>query len=162
MTETETEKESMTLVSRDAGMDKETLETGLSFAPKFDSDGLIPCVCCDYETGELLMFAFMNEEALLKSVATGQAHYYSRSRKKLWLKGESSGQIQKIIEMKTDCDQDCVWIRVTVQGEHGGAACHTGYRSCFYRTVQLGEHAGEVPMTMTKEPKLFDPKEVYK
>jgi phosphoribosyl-AMP cyclohydrolase len=112
-------------------------EEGLTFRPKFDASGLVTCVATDAATGEVLMVAHMNAEALRRTIATGEGWYYSRSRKALWRKGETSGHVQRVVEMRTDCDQDAVWIRV----EQHGAACHTGRRSCFYRAVR-GDGAG--------------------
>ena len=111
------------------------IEEGLTFQPKFDASGLVTCVATDAATGEVLMVAHMNDEALRKTIATGEAWYFSRSRKSLWRKGETSGHVQRVVEMRMDCDQDAVWIRV----EQPGAACHTGRRSCFYREVTSGE-----------------------
>jgi phosphoribosyl-AMP cyclohydrolase len=111
-------------------------EEELVFRPRFDDKGLLTVVTTN-EAGHLLMVAHMNEEALAKTLETGQAWYYSRSRKSLWLKGETSGQIQHIIEMRTDCDQDALWLKVRVGGD--GGACHTGRDSCFYRVVKTGE-----------------------
>ena len=141
--------------------DKAQLEEGTAFAPKFDANGLIPCVTTDADTGELLMVAYMNEESLRRTMETGEAVYFSRSRQKLWHKGESSGNVQKVKELRTDCDQDCLWIRVE---QIGGAACHTGHRSCFYRSVPVGDdlkQSGEIEMGFTEAKKVFDPKEVY-
>jgi phosphoribosyl-AMP cyclohydrolase len=109
-------------------------EEGLRFQPKFDASGLVTCVATDATSGEVLMVAHMNEEALRKTIASGEAWYYSRSRKSLWRKGETSGHVQRVVEMRTDCDQDAIWIRV----EQAGAACHTGRRSCFYRKLESG------------------------
>lgn len=138
--------------------DKAALEEGTTFTPKFDANGLIPCIAQDAANGDILMFAFMNAEALQKTLETGKAHYYSRSRGKLWLKGESSGHVQHVEEVKTDCDQDVVLIRVRTDT----ASCHTGYRSCFYRKVARlgGDHGNE--LTFTEKEKAFDPKQVYK
>ncbi len=116
--------------------DKHALERGAAIAPRFDSNGLIAAVATHAETGEVLMFAWMNAEALALTLSTGQAHYYSRSRSALWLKGETSGQVQQVVETRIDCDQDCVWIKVLPQGD--GGACHVGFRSCFYRVVEDG------------------------
>ena len=110
-------------------------EEGLKFRPKFDASGLVTCVATDAESGEVLMVAHMNAEALRKTIESGDAWYFSRSRNALWRKGETSGQTQRVVEMRMDCDQDAVWIRV----EQTGAACHTGRRSCFYRAVAKGE-----------------------
>jgi len=131
-------------------------EEGLSFRPKFDASGLVTCVATDAATGEVLMVAHMNDEALRKTIATGEAWYYSRSRKALWRKGESSGHTQRVIEMRTDCDQDAVWIRV----EQAGAACHTGRRSCFYRKVE--DRSGAVSLSLVDAERVFDPTAVYR
>lgn len=136
-------------------MSKHEMEESLNFTPKFDEKGLIPCVATCDKTGDVLMFAFMNEEALEKTIETGEAHYWSRSRKSLWHKGATSGHIQKITEMRTDCDQDCIWIKVkTDEG-----ACHTGRKSCFYRKIH-GDF--KVKMEFIDEKKLFNPDDVYK
>lgn len=132
------------------------VEEGLTFQPKFDASGLVTCVATDVASGDVLMVAHMNDEALRKTIATGEAWYYSRSRKKLWKKGESSGHVQRVVEMRMDCDQDAVWIRV----EQAGAACHTGRRSCFYRAV-TGE-GGESKLTFIDADKVFDPAKVYR
>lgn len=108
------------------------VERGAVLAPKFDGDGLIPAVATDHRTGEVLMVAYMNRAALAATIDTGQAHYWSRSRQELWHKGATSGQVQHIVELRIDCDQDAVWLKVDQQG---GGACHVGYRSCFYRSV---------------------------
>jgi phosphoribosyl-AMP cyclohydrolase len=110
------------------------IEEGLLLAPKFDADGLVTCVATDAKSGELLMVAHMNAEALKRTVESGEAWYFSRSRKALWKKGESSGHTQRVVEMRVDCDQDAVWIKVE---QRGPGACHTGRRSCFYRVVPL-------------------------
>ena len=117
-----------------ASSNKNEIEEGLKFQPKFDAAGLVTCVATDAGTGEVLMVAHMNEEALRKTIASGEAWYFSRSRQSLWRKGETSGHVQRVVEMRTDCDQDAVWIRV----EQTGAACHTGRQSCFYRKVEAG------------------------
>lgn len=111
----------------------EALEHGTQFTPRFNAEGLIPAVCTDPSSGEVLMFAWMNAEALQATLATGEAHFYSRSRHKLWKKGEESGNVLAVTEMATDCDQDVIWLKVTVNG--AGKACHTGARSCFYRRI---------------------------
>src|SRR5579863_3846985 len=111
------------------------LEEGAALTPKFDADGLVTCVATDAASGEVLMVAHMNAEALQKTIGTGEAWYFSRSRHALWKKGETSGHSQRVVEMRLDCDQDAVWIKV----EQTGGACHTGRRSCFYRTVPLGK-----------------------
>src|SRR3954470_23837 len=115
----------------------EQVEEGHTLAPRFDEHGLIPVVTTDAASGELLMHGYMNAEALAKTIETAEAHYYSRSRKALWHKGATSGLVQKVVEMRIDDDQDAVWLRVRVAGS--GASCHVGYRSCFYRSVPLGE-----------------------
>ena len=141
--------------------DKQALEAGMVLSPKFDEHGLIPAIATDYESGEVLMFAWMNAEALRLTIEKRAAHFYSRSRKKLWMKGEESGNVLAVRELRTDCDQDCVWMRVTVGG-HGGT-CHTGFRSCFYRSVELGE-GFENPREMRQgdTERVFDPADVYK
>ena len=116
---------------------KADLEQGTAFAPRFDADGLIPAIATDSKTGVVLMFAWMNREALLTSIRTREAHFWSRSRAKLWRKGDESGNFLTIEEMRTDCDQDVVLLKVRTAGR--GVACHTGAQSCFYRTVALGE-----------------------
>lgn len=139
----------------------EQVEEGTQLAPKFDAHGLIPAVTTDFDSGELLMHGYMNAEALALTISTGEAHYYSRSRKALWHKGATSGLTQKIRELRIDDDQDCVWLRVDVAG---GASCHVGYRSCFYRTVPAGADAptdSPLKLTFTETEKVFDPEEVY-
>lgn len=133
------------------------LEESLTLRPRFDADGLVTCVATDAATGDVLMVAHMNAEALAKTVATGVAWYYSRSRRALWRKGESSGNIQRVVELRVDCDQDAVWIKVE---QAGGAACHTGRRSCFYRTASLGQ-TGAVTLKLVDADRLFDPRTVY-
>lgn len=120
--------------------DSRTIETTSSFMPKFDDKGLIPAIATDATSGEVLMFAFMNEAALRLSIETKEAHFYSRSRNRIWKKGEESGNVFAIREMTTDCDQDVVWMRVDIAGQ--GVACHTGARSCFYRRVEFGARGG--------------------
>ena len=132
------------------------IEEGLALQPKFDASGLVTCVTTDADTGEVLMVAHMNDEALRKTIATGEAWYFSRSRNALWQKGETSGHIQRVVEMRMDCDQDAIWIRV----EQTGAACHTGRRSCFYRAVAKGE--GGARLSFVDADRLFDPKAVYR
>lgn len=117
--------------------DKSNLETALSFTPRFNEDGLIPCIAVSARDCEVLMMAWMNREALEKTLETGEAHYWSRSRKSLWKKGETSGQIQKIVEMRVDCDQDCLLIKVEMPAPE--KSCHTGRKSCFYRTLKNGK-----------------------
>ncbi|MCB1652351.1 MAG: phosphoribosyl-AMP cyclohydrolase [Alphaproteobacteria bacterium] len=139
-------------------MDKKELEDSLKFLPRFDAQGLIPCITTSARSGKVLMLAYMNEEALKKSLETGEAHYWSRSRGELWHKGASSGHVQRIIEMRVDCDQDCVWISVDMDEE---ASCHTGRRSCFYRKVVKNE-GGSPALEWVDEDLLFDPETVYK
>ena len=112
------------------------VEQGTAFAPLFDKDGLLAAVATDAATGEVLMLAWMNQEALERTLATGYAHFWSRSRRKLWQKGEESGNRLRIVTALTDCDQDALWLKVTVEGD--GVACHTGARGCFYREVAFG------------------------
>ncbi|MEM9345667.1 MAG: phosphoribosyl-AMP cyclohydrolase [Planctomycetota bacterium] len=144
---------------------KKDLEEGEGFSPKFDEHGLIPCITTHAETGEVLMFAFMNELSLAKTIETGMVHYWSRSRGKLWLKGESSGMTQKVVELLTDCDQDALVARVTLgKATKGGAqaSCHVGYPNCFYRSIPtgIGETNEPVQMSVINE-KVYDPDEVY-
>ena len=115
----------------------DALEQGTTLAPRFDDNGLIAAVATHAETGEVLMLAWMNEEALNRTLSSGEAHYWSRSRGELWHKGATSGQVQVIEELRVDCDQDAVWLKVFPQGD--GGACHTGARSCFYRVVEGGK-----------------------
>jgi phosphoribosyl-AMP cyclohydrolase len=133
------------------------IEEGLSFAPKFDADGLVTCVVTDVKGNDVLMVAHMNAEALQRTVETGDAWYFSRSRKALWRKGESSGHTQRVIEMRVDCDQDAVWIKVE---QAGPGACHTGRRSCFYRAVPLGQK-GTIALQFRDAEKTFDPAMAY-
>jgi phosphoribosyl-AMP cyclohydrolase len=132
------------------------IEDGLEFRPKFDASGLVTCVATDAATSEVLMVAHMNEEALRKTIASGEAWYFSRSRKSLWRKGETSGHVQRVVEMRMDCDQDAVWIKV----EQTGAACHTGRHSCFYRKVTGEGRAAR--LSFVDADRLFDPNAVYK
>ena len=136
------------------------VEESTDFAPKFGSDGLIPVVTTDFESGELLMQGYMNKEAFIQTLKLGEAVYYSRSRKSLWHKGKKSGFIQIIKEIRIDDDQDCVWLRVTV---NGGSSCHVGYRSCFYRSIPFGQSANKskVILEFKEKEKVFNPKEVY-
>jgi phosphoribosyl-AMP cyclohydrolase len=133
------------------------LEESLALTPKFDADGLVTCVATDATSGDVLMVAHMNGEALAKTVATGEAWYYSRSRQALWRKGETSGHTQRVIEIRVDCDQDAVWIKV----EQVSGACHTGRRSCFYRAVPLGQTGDAVKLEFRDE-RVFDPKAAYR
>jgi phosphoribosyl-AMP cyclohydrolase len=139
----------------------EQVEEGTELAPKFDVNGLIPAVTTDIDSGELLMHGYMNAEALTLSIETGEAYYFSRSRQAIWHKGATSGLVQKIRELRIDDDQDCVWLRVEVIG---GASCHVGYRSCFYRKVPSGPGLQEdspLELEFTEHEKIFDPEEVY-
>jgi phosphoribosyl-AMP cyclohydrolase len=136
----------------------EEVEEGLAFAPKFDADGLVTCVATDAGSGEVLMVAHMNAEALQKTIASGEAWYFSRSRRALWRKGETSGHVQRVVEMRVDCDQDAIWIKVE---QEGPGACHTGRRSCFYRAVPLGQ-TGAVRLEFRDGAKLFDPDKIYR
>ncbi|MGH8224121.1 MAG: phosphoribosyl-AMP cyclohydrolase [Woeseiaceae bacterium] len=137
----------------------EAVEEGTGLAPKFDERGFITAVTTDATTGELLMQGYMNAEALRLTMATGEAHYFSRSRNALWHKGANSGLKQKVVELLVDDDQDCIWLKVDVVG---GASCHVGYRSCFYRRVPLPvSGGGAVRLEFTDTEKVFDPAEVY-
>ena len=135
----------------------EQVEEGHELAPKFDADGLIPAVTTDAGSGEVLMLGYMNAEALALTIATGEAHYWSRSRACLWRKGATSGLVQKLVELRIDDDQDAVWLRVAIDG---GASCHVGYRSCFYRSVPVGAEAG-ASLRFIEQEKTFDPRAVY-
>ena len=134
------------------------IEEGLAFTPKFDADGLITAVATDAKSGDVLMVAHMNAEALNKTIATGEAWYFSRSRKTLWRKGETSGHVQRVRELRVDCDQDALWLKVEQQG---AGACHTGRRSCFYRAVSVGKGAS-ARLEFRDAEKAFDPGKVYK
>ncbi|WP_047308598.1 phosphoribosyl-AMP cyclohydrolase [Rhodopseudomonas palustris] len=133
------------------------IEEGVVLRPKFDGHGLVTVVATDARTGDVLMVAFMNDEALDRTIQTGEAWYYSRSRKRLWKKGETSGHVQKVLEMRVDCDQDAVWIKVD---QAGGAACHTGRHSCFYRRIDRGGDGAPVLIEIDADRK-FDPDKVY-
>jgi len=137
--------------------DQSAIEEGLSFAPQFGADGLVTAVVTDAKSGDVLMVAHMNEDALRRTIESGEAWYYSRSRKKLWKKGESSGHVQRVVELRVDCDQDALWLKVE---QLGPGACHTGRRSCFYRAVPLGQK-GAVTLEFRDGDKTFDPKAVY-
>jgi len=129
------------------------IETGSVFAPAFDAQGLIPAIATDAASGEAVMFAWMNREALVATLTTGIAHYWSRSRQTLWKKGETSGNIQRVVEMRTDCDQDAIWLRVHTEGH--GANCHLGQRSCFFRRVASAAD-GSVSLVTESVP-IYDP-----
>ena len=137
------------------------VEEGKYLSPKFDKNGLIPVITTDFQTGGILMHGYMNDEALKKTIETKEAHYWSRSRKSIWRKGEKSGFVQKVKEIRIDDDQDSVWLAVDI-GE--GASCHVGYRSCFYRSIPLGniENSEKIEMEFKETEKTFDPKKVYK
>ncbi|MGH7996607.1 MAG: phosphoribosyl-AMP cyclohydrolase [Opitutaceae bacterium] len=137
------------------------IELGTVLQPKFGPDGLIPCITTDHASNEVLMFAFMNAEALARTVETGRATYWSRSRGKLWIKGEESGHVQRVKELRVDCDQDVILLRVE---NVGGAACHNGYRSCFYRRLAAGANPSD-PASLRLEfaaERVVDPATVYR
>ena len=137
------------------------IEEGNLLSPKFNKDGLIPVITTDFKTKEVLMQGFMNSEALKKTIETKKAHYWSRSRKEVWHKGETSGFVQKVVEMRIDDDQDSIWMTVDL-GD--GASCHVGYKSCFYRSITLGkiENTEKVKIDFKEKKKKFDPEVVYK
>ena len=137
------------------------VEEGKYLEPKFDENGLIPVVTTDFKTGDILMHGYMNDEALKKTIETKEAHYWSRSRKKIWHKGQISGFVQTIKEIRIDDDQDSVWLLVDIGN---GASCHVGYRSCFYRSIPLGniKNVQELELEFKESKKIFDPKKVYK
>ena len=137
------------------------IEEGKALSPKFNPDGLIPVITTEKKSGNVLMHGFMNEEALIKTIETKEAHYFSRSRNIIWHKGKTSGFTQKVTEIRIDDDQDSIWLTVDI-GD--GASCHVGYRSCFYRSIPLGpiENGREVQMKFTEKEKKFDPEKVYK
>ncbi len=137
--------------------DKHDLEAGVTLTPRFDAHGLVTAVVTDAGDGTVLMLAHMNAEALALTVETGIAHYYSRSRQALWKKGETSGSLQRVEDVLVDCDQDAVWIKVRVEGS--GASCHTGRRSCFYRSVPLGQTGA--PLVFVEAEPMVDPAELY-
>jgi phosphoribosyl-AMP cyclohydrolase len=137
--------------------DQTAIEEGLDFAPQFGADGLVTAVVTDAKSGDVLMVAHMNKDALSRTIESGEAWYYSRSRKKLWKKGESSGHVQRVVELRVDCDQDALWLKVDPLGP---GACHTGRRSCFYRLVPLGQ-TGAVALEFREAEKAFDPRAVY-
>lgn len=126
-------------------LSRDEIETGTQLAPKFDADGLVPAIATDADSGEVLMLAYMNAEALERTLATGEAHYWSRSRGELWHKGATSGQVQKIVELRVDCDQDTILIRVRPQGD--GGCCHVGFRTCFFRVAD-----GDGALTRDQDP----------
>ena len=137
------------------------IEEGKYLSPKFDENGLIPVITTDFKTGDILMHGYMNYEALKKTIETKEVHYWRRSRKKLWRKGQISGFVQIVKEIRIDDDQDYVWLSVDIGN---GASCHVGYRSCFYRSIPLGKikNEEELEMEFKEKKKIFDPKKVYK
>ena len=137
------------------------VEEGKYLSPKFDENSLIPVITTDFKTGDILMHGHMNYEALKKTIETKEAHYWSRSRKKIWRKGQVSGFIQKVKEIRIDDDQDSVWLSVDIGN---GSSCHVGYRSCFYRSIPLGKirNEEELEMEFKETEKTFDPEKVYK
>ena len=137
------------------------VEEGKYLSPKFDENGLIPVITTDFQTGDILMHGYMNDEALKKTIETKEVHYWSRSRKKIWHKGQVSGFVQIVKEIRIDDDQDSVWLSVDIGN---GASCHVGYRSCFYRSIPLGKikNEEELEMEFKEKKKIFDPKKVYK
>lgn len=137
--------------------EKKALEEGVAFSPRFDAHGLVTAVVTDAADGMVLMVAHMNADALALTLETGIAHYWSRSRGKIWKKGETSGNVQQVVELRTDCDQDALWLRVKVAGHD--ATCHTGRRSCFYRTVGLAD--GKVFLAYDGSEPLFDAETTY-
>ena len=139
---------------------KANIEEGTAFSPRFDPNGLVPVVVTSAASGEGLMLAYMNDEALARTIETGEAQFWSRSRKRLWRKGEESGNTMRVIELRTDCDQDALWLKVELGGAE--ACCHTGRRSCFYRALPIGKGAATgVALTFVESETLFDPEKVY-
>ncbi|HHK74486.1 MAG TPA: phosphoribosyl-AMP cyclohydrolase [Rhizobiales bacterium] len=136
------------------------IEEGVRLSPKFDKDGLIPAIATDAHTGEVLMLAYMNRESLARTIETGEAHYWSRSRGELWHKGATSGHTQTLVDLRIDCDQDAIWMKVT-QGGHGGC-CHVGYKSCFFRSIPFGAPpTSQLRLEFKENQKAFDPEKVY-
>ena len=137
------------------------VEEGKYLEPKFDENGLIPVITSDFKNGDILMHGYMNDEALKKTIETKEAHYWSRSRKKIWLKGQISGFVQKIKEIRIDDDQDSIWLSVDIGN---GASCHVGYRSCFYRSIPLGKikNTQELELEFKEKEKIFNPRKIYK
>ena len=137
------------------------VEEGKYLAPKFDKNGLIPVITTDFKNGDILMHSYMNAEALRKTIETKEAHYWSRSRGKIWHKGQISGFVQKIKEIRIDDDQESIWLTVDIGN---GASCHVGYKSCFYRSIPLGKiiNSEKLEMKFKEDKKIFDPKKVYK
>ena len=137
------------------------VEEGKYLEPKFGENGLIPVITSDIKTGDILMHGYMNDEALKRTIETKEAHYWSRSRKKIWHKGQISGFVQKVKEIRIDDDQDSIWLSVDI-GD--GSSCHVGYRSCFYRSIPLGaiKDIEKLEMKFKETEKAFDPEKVYK
>lgn len=137
----------------------EEVEEGFSFQPKFDSSGLIPVITIEFETNEVLMHGYSNEEALKLTMSSKKAHYFSRSRQQIWKKGEKSGLFQNIKQIKIDDDQDCLIYFVNLEGKK--ASCHVGYKSCFYRKLTNEEDKYSAKLEFTEDKKIFDPEKVY-
>ncbi len=138
----------------------EQVEEGHQLAPKFDDQGVIAAIATDVNTGDVLMLGYMNAEALEKTIETGEAYYWSRSRQTLWHKGATSGLVQKVVDLRVDDDQDAVWLKVDVAGS--GASCHVGYMSCFYRSIPTGEKPTPgLELEFREDSKTFDPQDVY-
>ena len=137
------------------------VEEGKYLEPKFDQNGLIPVITSDFKTGDILMHGYMNEESLVKTIETNEAHYWSRTRKKIWHKGQVSGFTQIVKEIRIDDDQDSIWLAVDIGN---GASCHVGFRSCFYRSIPLGKikNVEKIELKFKEKKKIFDPKKVYK
>jgi len=137
------------------------IEEGKYLSPKFDENGLIPVITTDFKTGDILMHGYMNDEALKKTIESKEAHYWSRSRNKIWHKGQVSGFVQKVKEIRIDDDQDSIWLLVDIGN---GASCHVGYRSCFYRSIPLGKikNEKELEIKFEEKKKIFDPEKIYK
>ena len=137
------------------------IEEGKYLSPKFDENSLIPVITTDFKTGNILMHGYMNSQALKKTIETKEAYYWSRSRKKIWHKGQVSGFIQKVKEIRIDDDQDSIWLSVDIGS---GSSCHVGYRSCFYRSIPLGkiENGEKLEMEFKETKKIFDPEKIYK
>ena len=133
------------------------VEEGKELAPKFDSSGLIPVVATHYKSGDVLMHGYMNKLSLRKTIKTGEVYYWSRSRKKIWHKGNTSGYVQKVKEIRIDDDQDAIWVKVDTK-----ASCHVGYKSCFYRSIPLKKTSKKIKMFFKEKKKTFDPQKVYK
>jgi len=140
--------------------DEHEVEEGLALTPRFGADGLVAAVVVDDESGDVVMLAWMNDEALARTIATGEGWYWSRSRRELWHKGATSGHVQTVTDLRVDCDQDAILLRVRTAGT--GANCHTGRKGCFYRRVKTGPEASGATLEFTGDEPLFDPKKVYR